>query len=180
MRAVKLAGRILSIALSVLLALLVACNLYLVAAKAITGSSQPTVFGYSTAVVVSGSMSGSIEIDDMVVIHREKTYSPGDVITFESGSSLVTHRIVEQTAEGFITKGDANNAADLEPVPPERVIGRVVQVIPGIGLWIYYLRTPLGMTGLVLIGLLLIEFPALTEKVRAKDTGGRYHGKYFE
>lgn len=174
MRAVKLAVRILSIGLTVLLAILLVCNVYLITAKAITGKPQPTIFGYSAAVVVSGSMSGSIEIDDLVVIHREESYAAGDVITFESesGRSVVTHRIVDRTEDGYITKGDANNAADLDPVPEERVVGRVVRVIPKIGLFISYLRTPLGMTCLVLIGLLLIEFPALTEKIRAKDTGG--------
>lgn len=180
MRRIKLVGRIVSIALTVVLAVLLACNLYLIAARAITGEPQPTVFGYSGAVVVSGSMSGAIEINDMVICHREKSYAPGDVITFESGSSVVTHRIVAQTEDGFVTKGDANNTADLEPVLPEQVIGRVVLVIPKIGKLIAFFRTPLGMICLVLIGFVLIEFPTLAESIRAKKTGGKNHGKHLE
>ncbi|MGM9641035.1 MAG: signal peptidase I [Faecousia sp.] len=180
MRAIRLVGRTISIVLTFLLATLLICNLYLIAAKAITGKPQPTIFGYSMAVVVSGSMSGSIEIDDMVVAHRQESYVPGDIIVFESGSSVVTHRIVDRSDGGYITKGDANNAADLDPVPEERVIGRVVLVVPKIGLLIAYLRTPLGMASLVLIGLLLIEFPTLAERIRAKNTGGRYHGKFIK
>ena len=180
MRGLKLAGRIVSLALTVVLAVLLACNLYLIAARAITGDPQPTVFGYSSAVVVSGSMSGAIEINDMVICHREKSYAPGDVITFESGSSVVTHRIVKETEDGFVTKGDANNTADLEPVLPEQVIGRVVLVVPQIGQLIAFLKTPLGMTCLVLLGIVLIAFPTLTERVREKKTGGKNHGKHVE
>ena len=180
MRRIKLIGRIVSIALTVVLAVLLACNLYLIAARAITGDPQPTVFGYSSAVVVSGSMSGAIEVNDMVICHREESYAPGDVITFKSGSSVVTHRIVKETQDGFVTKGDANNTTDLEPVLPEQVIGRVVLVVPKVGQLIAALRTPLGMICLVLIGYILIAFPTLAASVRAKKTGGKNHGKRCE
>lgn len=180
MRRIKLIGRIVSIALTVVLAVLLACNLYLIAARAITGDPQPTVFGYSSAVVVSGSMSGAIEVNDMVICHREESYAPGDVITFKSGSSVVTHRIVKETQDGFVTKGDANNTTDLEPVLPEQIIGRVVLVVPQVGQLIAALRTPLGMICLVLIGYILIAFPTLAERVRAKKTGGKNHGKHLE
>ena len=162
-------GRILSGLLTGFLALILACNLYTIAMRYFAGVQQPAVFGYSTAVVISGSMSGSIEINDMVVIHREDSYAVGDVITFKSGDSLVTHRIVEETPDGFVTKGDANNAEDTRPVPPEAVVGKVVLVIPGIGLVIEYLRTPLGMTCLVLVGFLMIEIPAMIDRRRNRE-----------
>ena len=104
-------------------------------------------------------MSGSIEINDMILIHAEDTYTTGDVITFYSGNSLVTHRIVGETERGFITKGDANNAADLYPVPITDVVGKVVLVLPGIGVIIEALRTPLGMTVLLGIALGMILWP---------------------
>lgn len=162
-------GRILSGALTGFLALVLACNLYTIAMRYFAGVQQPAVFGYSTAVVISGSMSGSIEINDLVVIHRQKNYKTGDIITFESGESLVTHRIVEETSEGFVTKGDANNAEDVRPVPLERVVGRVVLVVPRAGAAIGFLRTPLGMTCLVLVGLLLIEVPALLDRRKNEE-----------
>lgn len=178
MRTLKLVWRIVSGIIAVVLALLLACSLYFIAARAITGNPQPTLMGYSGAVVVSGSMSGSIEIDDMVICRRQESYAPGDVIVFKSGGSVVTHRIVGRTEEGFITKGDANNAADSERVPEENIVGRVVRVVPGIGRLISFLRTPLGMTALVLIGILLLELPALAEWIGKKNTGGRLHGKH--
>ena len=50
-------------ALTVLLALLLALNLYVLAAQRLFHVETPTVFGYSTAVVLTGSMSGTIEPD---------------------------------------------------------------------------------------------------------------------
>ena len=175
MKALKTAGRILSAALTAVLELLFVCNLYLMIARSVTGKQMPTVFGFSSAIVVSGSMSGSIEIGDIVLVHREESYAPGDVISFEHGRSVVTHRIVGTAEEGYITRGDANNADDSDPVPAENIIGRVILVIPKIGGLVEFLRTPLGMTCLVLAGVILIELPSLTERIRAKKTGGSSH-----
>ncbi|MBP3624734.1 MAG: signal peptidase I [Peptococcaceae bacterium] len=145
------------------LLLILAANCYMMFARLVLHEQQPDVLGYSTAVVISGSMSGSIEINDMIIIHAEDTYTTGDVITFYSGHSLVTHRIVGETERGFITKGDANNAADLYPVPITDVVGKVVLVLPGIGVIVEALRTPLGMTVLLGIALCMILLPGRAE-----------------
>lgn len=164
MKFLRISTKIISILLTAVLSVILVCNLYTIAARAITGQLQPTVFGFSAAVVISGSMQDAIQIDDMILTHKGKDYAVGDVITFQSEGNLVTHRIVEKTAEGFITKGDANNTADLDPVPPEMVVGKVVLVIPGIGKAIAFLRTPLGMTALVLVGFALVEVPILIRR----------------
>ena len=163
--------RVLSAIVTVILALLLAANVYVIAARAVTGEPQPTVFGFSAAVVVTGSMSPAIEPGDLVVCRRSADYAVGDVITFRSGASLVTHRIVGGTAEGFTTRGDANNVADADPVPRGAVVGKVVFTVPKLGIFIEKLRTPLGMTVLVLIGFALIELPKFKEV---------YHGKHSE
>ena len=163
--------RVLSAIVTVILALLLAANVYVIAARAVTGEPQPTVFGFSAAVVVTGSMSPAIEPGDLVVCRRSADYAVGDVITFRSGASLVTHRIVCDTPDGFTTKGDANNVADADSVPRGAVVGKVVFTVPKLGIFIEKLRTPLGMTVLVLIGFALIELPKFKEV---------YHGKHSE
>lgn len=175
MRGIKIAVRVIRLALITVLVLLLTCNLYFIAARAITGEHS-TLLGYSTAIVISGSMSPAIEVDDMVVIHREDAYSRGDIITYKDGASLVTHRIHEIMEDGYITKGDANNTAD-GTISPDSVVGRVVTVIPKVGKLISFLRTPLGMCAMVLVGFLLIEYPALLNRIKAKKDGG-YHGKH--
>ena len=145
------------------LLLILAANCYMMFARFVLHEQQPDIVGYSSAVVISGSMSGSIEINDMIIIHAEDTYTTGDVITFYSGNSLVTHRIVGETERGFITKGDANNAAALYSVPITDVVGKVVLVLPGIGVIVEALRTPLGMTVLLGIALCMILLPGRAE-----------------
>ena len=163
--------RLFSALLTAALALLLAANVYVIAVRAVTGEEQPTVLGFTAAVVVTGSMSPAIEPGDLVVCRRSADYAVGDVITFRSGTSLVTHRIVGSTPDGFTTTGDANNVADADPVPRGAVVGKVVFTVPKLGIFIEKLRTPLGMTVLVLIGFALIELPKFKEV---------YHGKYTE
>lgn len=172
MRAVKVAGRVFSQMLTVILAVMLLANLYAIGARYFTDNPQPTVFGWSWAVVISGSMEPEIGVNDLVVVHEEDSYAVGDVITYRSGSSVVTHRIIDQTEQGFTTKGDSNNTEDSQPVSLNAVIGKVAYVIPNVGLYIAYLRTPLGMTCLVLIGILLIEIPYLVDKFREEKRQG--------
>lgn len=171
MKTLKIIGRVCSIIITLLAVLLLAFNLYTLAARWLTDDPQPDVFGFSTAVVISGSMSGSIEVNDMVVIRARDSYAVGDVVTFISGDSLVTHRIIGEEGDSFITRGDANNSPDPDLLHPALIVGKVVAVIPGIGRAIEFLRTPLGMTGLVLVGFALIEIPALLRR-RSNGTGG--------
>lgn len=170
-------GVICSSVLTAVLAVSLLCSVYSIAVRQVTGKQYAPVFGYSVAVVISGSMSGSIEIDDMVIIHRQESYSAGDVITFESGANLVTHRILDVTEDGFVTKGDANNAPDLAPVPQELVVGKVVQVIPGVGRFIQFARTPLGMMLIVLIGYALVVIPSAWERRQEEKKGGAQYEK---
>lgn len=177
MRILKSAGRILSTTLTLALAFILACNLYTIAARSIAGQRQPTAFGFSSAVVISGSMSGTIEVNDMIITQAQDSYSPGDIISYDTGSSIVTHRILEVTEEGFVTKGDANNTEDLNKVAPAQVVGKVVLVIPGLGTIIEALRTPLGMLCIVLLGISFIAVPSLLEgSGESKKRGGKYLG----
>lgn len=153
------AARLLQLALVCLLALLLACNLWVIFQQQVMGIDHPTVFGYSAAVVASGSMEPALSVDDMILNHTQDGYAVGDIITFAKGSSLTTHRIVAVTDEGYITQGDANNAPDPDPVAPREVVGRVVVHLPGIGSLLAALKTPLGMTLLFFVGLILLELP---------------------
>ena len=155
---------VVQMAVTVVLAVLLVCNLYTLAAKKLMGVQHPTVFGFSTAVVVSGSMEPALSVNDLIVIHAQANYAPGDIISFASGRTLVTHRIVQTNADGFVTQGDANNTADIQPVLPEQIAGKVIFSVPAVGIVLEYLQTPLGLTCLVLLGLLLIELPYFIAK----------------
>jgi signal peptidase I len=88
---------------------------------------QPTVFGHPVMSMISGSMTGTINtgdlfVDDQLTATQAQDLHPGQVITFreQPGSpTLITRRIVAVETIGgavnYVTKGDANNAADATP-----------------------------------------------------------------
>jgi signal peptidase I len=89
-------------------------------------------------------------------------YEAGDVVTYRSGGSLVTHRVVEIDGTDLITQGDANNVAD-EPVALSQVEGKMIFRIPKLGQAALLLRKPAGILVTVLAGLLLIIVPTLAD-----------------
>lgn len=168
MKVIRILGRILSILLSILLTVLIISNAYILIVRHTADKPLPTVFGWTWAVVVSGSMSPELEVDDLIVIRAGEDYGINDVVVFEDGKSVTTHRIVDIGDRGYITRGDANNTNDLDPVPEEAIIGRVVFRIPGFGIAAEYLRTPLGMTCAVLLMILLLNLSYIIQKNRIK------------
>lgn len=168
MGTVRRIGSILNGLLTLALAFLLGCNLYSICARQLLHQVQPTVFGWSAAVVISGSMADTISVNDLIIAKAQEGYQTGDIISFLQGDTLVTHRIVEETPEGYLTKGDANNTPDPDPVPKENVVGKVRWIVPGAGNIIEGIRSPLGMLCIVLLGLGLFILPGM---ISEKQTG---------
>ena len=125
---------IIGLVLCIVFALLLICNLTIIVKGAINPDSPPSVLGVTPLAVQSGSMSGTakdhIEVGDLIFVKPAKaeTLREGDIIAFKEGSIVVTHRIVRvETAEDgtlqFITKGDANNTEDSQPVSAANLVG---------------------------------------------------------
>lgn len=154
-------GKVLKAVLLVFIIVILLSNVYTAAAKKLFGQKNPTFFGFTSSVVLTGSMSPAIEPNDLVITHKQSGYSAGDIITFYSEGSSVTHRIITADTDGYRTQGDANNAADLSPVKDESVTGRVILVIPKIGALFGFVKTPLGMLCFLAAAALLIELPGI-------------------
>jgi signal peptidase len=109
--------------------------------------------------VYTGSMEPAIPVGGVVVI---KTVDPeslreGDIICFKiSGPTTITHRIINITEEGFITKGDANEDPDQGIVKRENIVGKALFTIPYLGYLSHFVRTPLGFILLIVIPASLI------------------------
>lgn len=97
----------------------------------------PRFWGYEIFNVVSGSMEPEIPVGSLVYVEEvpAKEIRDGDIIAFQGTDSVVTHRVVRnRMVEGeFVTKGDANEAEDLAPVPHASLIGRVKYHFPVVG-----------------------------------------------
>lgn len=141
---------------------------YPAAAKAFFGQKNSTFFGFSSAVVLTGSMSPAIEPNDIVLCRKQSSYAVGDIITFDAGGSSVTHRIVSVGEDGMRTKGDANNTEDAQPIKQSRVIGKVILVIPRLGAAVGFLKTPLGILCFLGAAVLLFEAPEIVRALKEK------------
>ena len=147
----------------ILLVLMLTLSFFLVQGRYTGG--VPEVFGHKLYVVLSGSMNPAFDTGSLVLVrHTEpELIEKGDIITFSSGAgggTPTTHRVVDIQNDGdlaFVTRGDANNVNDPNPVPAEQVIGRVRGFLPYLGYLMGFARTRTGMICLVFIpGLLVI------------------------
>ncbi len=167
----KRLGKIIRTLVLTLLVLILAVSLWQAAGRLLFHQDPPYLFGYAQLTVLSGSMEPAFSAGDVLVIHREAEYAPGEVVTFRDEGALTTHRIVAGGPEGFTTKGDFNNAPDSRPVPAERIVGKVVLVIPHLGQVFLFLRTPPGIVAVLLLGLLLLFLPEAWEKAKNRRKG---------
>lgn len=141
--------------------------------KFIFKEDSPNIFGFRILQVASGSMSGTLEVNDIIVIKEYKNeddVADGDIITFKKGSSFITHRIVETsttTEENmYITRGDANGSEDTEPVAYKEIYGKYIFTIPFLGKIIAFMQNPAGMTIVFIIPILLIVIELLKDRRR--------------
>lgn len=96
----------------------------------------PRIFGYKPYIVLSGSMEPTIQTGSIAYINTKDTdVETGDIVSFyESNGAVVTHRIMRGDAEtGYDTKGDANNAEDMNTLSQEQIIGTYAFCIPMVG-----------------------------------------------
>ena len=159
-RVLRALGRAVLLTLAVSLILLAAA---VPSDRLVNRSAAPSAFVYSALVVATGSMSGTIEVGDLVIVYRSNDYAVGDIITFlPAGADVTTtHRIIRIEGGKYYTKGDANASEDTAPVSSEQIVGEVVAVVPGIGLFFEWLKTPEGLTFAGITVALVVAFAAV-------------------
>ena len=139
------------------LTLLVVIASWLCFDKFVLKHRVPSIFGYSSLMVATGSMSGTIEEGDLIIIKDTDDYKIGDIVTFfQDGDDIpTTHRIYNIDDEGkWVTRGDANNSYDKRSITSDEIIGEVVLVIPYVGTFIDWAVEGGGL--IYIIGIFLI------------------------
>ena len=95
------------------------------------------LFGIVPYVVLSGSMEPTIDTGSLCFINKNADYEDvkeKDIIAFKlKDGTLVTHRAIEITETGIVTKGDNNDDPDSNEVKKENFVGKNLFWIPKVG-----------------------------------------------
>ena len=138
----------------------------------------PRLAGWRVDAVLSGSMEPDLSVGGVVLIKPVEPVAVrvGDIIAYQAGEVLITHRVIELVAgdgePSFVAKGDANEDPDISPVAAASVFGVVVFDMPYLGYLAAFVKTRLGflltvfLPGLAIIAL---ELRKMWQVVLNKD-----------
>lgn len=111
-----------------------------------TGSMEPTLAPGDGFVAVPTAIDDDIEEGDVIVFRAEQI----------QGGGLTTHRVVDETERGYVTRGDANPFTDQDgdepPVKEPQIVakawqvGGTVVVIPHLGTAVMGIQTAIADT----------------------------------
>lgn len=164
-----------SLCLMLLISVLLALTLGSVIQQRVQGVQVPMLFGYGGAIIETGSMEPAIPVGSFVVIRKETSYQPGDIVAYTSpaGSKAVTHRIISIQDGIITTQGDANNTADPE-FEQNLILGKVVAALPKTGNAILKLRQPhmmIATLGVIAGVVAIAAFPKRKKAGTVKTSG---------
>ncbi len=170
---------VIGVALCIILIPILIVNLTLLVKSFTNSDDVPSLGGYMPLIVLTGSMEPQIMEGDLIICHTADAtdVKVGDVIAFfpdGSGTSVLTHRVIEVTEENgslsFRTQGDANDSADRLPVSADRLIGEYRLRIPGAGNVAMFMQTAPGLIVCVVLPLiLLIGYDIIRRRMHEKS-----------
>lgn len=140
--------------LLLIITILIAIGIYYITQIKVLNNEYANIFGYTFFEVATGSMSSTIEIGDVVIVKITKDVEKNEIIVYKDGDNFVTHRLMENDGEKLVAKGDANNSED-KPITREQILGRVIYIIPKLGIWRKIFLSP-EIIGLILIFIVLL------------------------
>jgi signal peptidase len=131
----------------------------------------PSALGGNTEfLLVQGqSMLPTIEPGSFVIIKSKPTYEIGDIVSYSTekysdfGGRTIVHRIIKETPEGFVIKGDNNPKPDPGIIPSSAIRGEAVAFTPFLGYVLVLLRNPLVMAVLA-VGMILFQMKSKKKK----------------
>lgn len=133
--------------------------LYIVVSPKIFKNFYP--FGIKTAIVLTGSMEPTLNIDDFVILRELKgRVNVNDIVSYKrpDEKNEVLHRVVSVDKNIVITKGDANNKED-DPIDVMQITGVYVRKVKYLGKIIAFFTKPLGVSFTVTLFLIILLFP---------------------
>ena len=120
-------------------------------------------FGYTIFEVASWSMVPTINVGDIVVVKLTKDIKKDDIITYKENNYFITHRVIKIDGDKIVAKGDYNDSIDKD-VNLCDVLGKVIKVVPGVGIWKNVLKNPKVMVSLMVTFILFALYFYLLER----------------
>ena len=115
----------------------------------------PRIFGIEIYGILTGSMDPACPTGSLVYVKsvNPESLQEKDIVTFQKGNLVITHRVVKNDVqkEELITKGDANNANDVQPVAYKQIKGKVALTVPLLGYLALRLNSAAGISVCVII-----------------------------
>lgn len=152
-RKINMIGCILNILITVVVVITI-IGLYYMAQVKILNKDYANIFGYTFFEVATGSMANTINIGDIVVVKVNEAFKENDIIVYKEENSFITHRVIKIDGQDLITRGDANNSED-KPIKSDQILGKVIYIIPKIGIWRKVLASP-EILGMIIIFIILL------------------------
>lgn len=154
---VKFISKMINIVLYIIIIPIIIFNFTLIIKSFIHPNETPDFFGYKNFIIVSGSMEPTIMTGDAIFVKEvpQNEIKTNDVISFQDGSVITTHRIVAIVEENGIkkykTKGDNNNTEDKEKITYEKIEGKYQFKINHFGVILEILQNKITLIVFVLI-----------------------------
>lgn len=111
------------------------------------------LFPIFPSVIMTGSMEPQIKPGDMVLVRKVdyNSINVGDIIMYKNADGIfITHRVTQIVGNDvdadlseklMVTKGDNNPCEDADPITMSQLKGKIITIIPKIGLLTFYLRS---------------------------------------
>ncbi|MGL6293629.1 S26 family signal peptidase [Eubacterium aggregans] len=128
-----------------------------------------TWIGYRPYIILTDSMKdtlhpGTLVIDRTITLDTFHTLAPGDIITFKVDDlregEIFTHyyRELQSTQDGLWvrTQSEISDRYDDYSTTPTDVIGTVVLIIPWVGRFILFWKSPFGIMELGILGIIWV------------------------
>ncbi len=149
----------------IFLALLVSLCIYTFIVTDIMKKDYVNVFGYTYFVVKTGSMSGTLEVNDIIIVKIDDNPKVHDIITYiNDDGNIITHRLVRISGDKLIAQGDVNNVED-EPITKDDMIGIVkLAISPS------FLLKLIATFLILFIFLALINFESIIQRFILKES----------
>lgn len=133
----------------------------------------PKLFGLTLYGVETASMEPEYPVGSVLYVKEVEPseVEVGDAITYSLGTDtelVMTHRIIEKNDmdQTFVTKGDANEVEDAEPISFSRLLGKPVFCIPYIAVVSDFINSEFGVFGMAIVFALVLVMWVLADIIK--------------